>query len=448
MSSQKLILTLTVCALPLLAGCAKDAQELTETWESEKRSAFQALRDRKYDQSIRGYQRAIEVAEQIDAKGGRVASTYNELARVYIARGDMVNAGFAYEKAIAILDNRESSQHLQTDSMVSLCDALEGLANIKVKNGDLKSAEELYAKAVRITSLCNSVTKQRELVYEYKSVLAALGKDEEARKLDEEFKSLSDQSAVPNAQDHLQEETNKHLREAATALAAGNKERADKEYEEAMRYALQSKDAGFRGSTEAKVGLYLFGTGRKQKAEQFMLQGIRDLKEAGTRTKDMHAHLVALSNIQTALAKYGPAEKAGKLSLKIAEGIDPEGVQTSQSLAALVTVYTTQHQYAKAIPLFERSYAIHKKLNAPAAPPLVLHTCWMANLYWLADKKDKARACIDTFIPTVAKSGNDELILAGRLMRDYAKECLKQQQPDEASIFVKAADKIDRRRNS
>ncbi len=435
-----------ICLLPLLSSCGQDRQEKVEAWESEKRSAFQAFRDRKYDASIVAYTTAIHLAEQIEPRGLLVAVTMNEQAAVYMARDDYQSAEKLFSSAIQLIEERTQQQSLPTDWMKSLCDAVEGLGNIKHKQGDLVRAEQLYARAVSITGLCNTTSKQRQLVYEYKSVLQKQGKFTEADKVDEQFKNLADSSAVPNPQHHLQEETQKFFREADAALKAHDLTKAQECYRKGLQYALRSTDGKFRASAEAKVALFLFTTNQLQRAEAFIMEAMRESKKAGATSTEMRPLLLTLSTIQAKNGRLPQAEKAARLALKLAESSGgKDSAEVVEGLNSVVQVLLQQHQYEKALPLFERSYAIQKRRNLPTSPAVVMHTCWLANVYWLSGKKQTAKDLVAKFVEKLQQCPASEMSLAGKLFTDFGQECLKSSDKPEASVFFQASLKVLKR---
>jgi tetratricopeptide (TPR) repeat protein len=438
------IISAILAIMPVLHGCSQDAQDKVEAWESQKRTAFQLFRDRKSDESVVAYRRAIALAEQIDPNGMEVATTFNELANVYRSRDDEQNAAKAYEKVILILETRDQKQNLQPDAMRNLCDALEGLAKIKHKDGDIDGAEMLYAKAVRLTGLCdNSVAKQQSLVSEYKSVLIAKGKVEQARALDGQFKHLEGAAALPNPQDEIRRQSDMHFREAIRFDLAGDLPQADREYREAMLAAAKSDDLKFRAGAAVKVVLFLVKTNRAPQAEPLALQALSDYKTAGAKPAELCPLLLTLSTVQLKQGKYKKAEKAAQLALKYAEqSFDPNSNQMAECLSGMVAVYTAQQQFDKAIPLFERTFRIHHTTSAVDSPPVVMHTCWLANLYWLAGKKDKSRELVNKQLAELTAMKNANSVLAGRLFTDFGLQCVKDGNSDEAMMFFQSALKV------
>lgn len=432
-----------LAALPLLVSCGQDASEQLESWQREKRSAFQAFRDRKYDVSIDTYKRAIALAQKIKPDGAEVASTYNDLAAVYSARGDDAQAGSCFENAINALSEHERQKNLDQDSMRALCDALAGLGTIKRKAGDPEGAVNFYSRAIRYTARCNTVSKQRQLVYEYKSVLHELGHDDVAAVLDRDFSHLADAAALPNAEDQARDEANKHIREGERALLAQDSEKAAHEYREALRYALQSSDLKFKGGVQSKVALYLFKSGHMQEAESFTLEAMRQYKAAGCGGQEMIPLLMQLCSVQMGCGKLKEAETTAKYALKLTEAAHGKNtLPYASSLSGLVAVYTTGRDYAKAIPRYEEAYAIYKKHYSNTSPTVVMETCWLSNIVWLNGEHDKCRAFIDKFVASLKKEPAPDLVVAARLLNDFGSECIKQSQPDEAKIFFNASLKL------
>jgi tetratricopeptide (TPR) repeat protein len=433
---------LIACSALALCGCGQNKEQQTEAWESQKRSAFQEFRDRRYDAAIVSYEKALETARRIDGDGVEVASTYNEMAAVYMTAGKEKEAGEFYEMANELLERLANADNLNHDIMRAYADTCEGLGKLKEKNGDLSGSAQLYSKGIDVARRANVPTKLRELVYEYKSVLQQQGKDKEAKALEQTFPNLGDNAKLPDKESYLREETRKYLSAGELAMKEGHFAEADKAYQDAYGYARQSTDGKFRGGVAGTIALFLYGTHNLQPAENAIAAAIRDWRDAGVEDKQMHSYLVTYSAIEHELGKDEGSKRAAELSMKIAKkDFGDDSVQMQQSLSALVNAYVGQHRYDDAIPLFERSYELTKKRSALGSPEVIMHTCWLANIYWLGEKPDKARSLVDSYCNAVLKAKANRL-LVGRLLADYGDVTQRTAQREEAALFYNSAVRV------
>lgn len=442
--SRAVALLFSFLAAINLSGCGTDShQEEKEAWETENSSAFQAFRDRNYQQAIASYKRALLIAQKIDPNGEQSAVTETAMATVFITQNDTKTAEQLFRHAAEVLEAKSRREKLSADAATTLCDALRGRADIKHRAGEDEQAEPLYKEALRVIAPYRIPSKERQLRFEYKSVLSALGKDAEAQAVSEQNNQLVDAESLPNAQNQAHAEAKKFVHQGEMALAAHNIQKAKDDLHTGVAYALKCDDPRFRAGIQTRAAMLLFVNNEINDAEQYMLDGLRTLREAHCPDEEIFPHLVALGTIQTRLFKLDDAEKAERLALKIAKAhYDKDGVQVASAEQGLVQVLSMKHQYDEALPMFEHSYQVNRKIMTLTSTPVVMHTCWLANLYWLAGKKNETQGTLDEFIAELNKRPAAERVLPGRLLVDYGNECLRQNQKPEAAMFFNAALKV------
>lgn len=438
---SRLLCAAAVVAL-LITSCGQSREEKLESWETARRSAFQEFRDRRYEGAIASYQKALGLAKQIDANGVEVAITLNELAVVYNTKGNADETAKLYEESNAILERLANADNLNKDIVRAYCDALEGLGKIKEEKGDLPGAEALYGKAVNIAQRADSTVKLRELVYQYKSVLLQQGKDKEAAALQGQTERLSNEDQFTDRENYLHKHAKNCLRDAQQALGEQRIADADKAYQEAYGFARESKDLRFRGEVEGQIALYLLTVNKLRPAESAIVAALRDFKEAKVDDAAMLTQLVTYSSIEHALGKIDAADKAADLALKIAKAqFDEDSVEMQRALSAKANVYIALRKYKEALPLYEKTYALTKRHAALNSPMVIMHTCWLANIYWLAGQKSKAESLVGSYSDQVLKM-RKELNLVSRLFNDYGNECRRTGDSVEARVFHNAAMRV------
>jgi tetratricopeptide (TPR) repeat protein len=442
MSKRSLILAISIF---LLSGCSGNAgsKEKIEAWQAEKRSAFQAFRDRRYDAAIAAYEQALKVAETIDPAGLEVAQTLNDTAAVYHAQDKDGQANALYERSIEILDRLANRDNLNKDVMFAYCDALEGAGKIQRKD-NIQAAEQLFAKAVSVAERCNAPAKLRELVYEYKSVLQEEGNEEQLKRVSERFSNLAQDEQVPDKEVQLKLQVKKFYDDATAAMTAGQLAKAEQALNSASHYAEQSADLKMRGEVDGRLAVFYYTTKDYPRAEAYMLEGIRKWREARVGDAMMCSYLLTLANIESELARPQRAEKAARLGYAIAEKqFEPDSAQMQQANEVMVNALTGGHKYEEAVPYFERALAIVQKNNALQSPQVVMHICWMANLYWLANKRPQSEKLVNDYVSSVVRARKD-LPFVARLLTDYSNDCKKRNEPEEAKLFAAAAAKVSK----
>lgn len=435
---------LTLFAVATISGgCGSDNAKAKREWETESTTAFQAFRDRNYPQAISMYKRALALAQQIDPQGTEVAATNNALALVYLTQKDSKTAEELYRDSRLIMEGIDRRQKLNAQQAEILCDALRGIGNVRHESGNDREAEPFYKEALNVLAPYQIPSKERQIRFEYRSVLKALGRDDEAADVARETDQMVDAEAVPDAQNHARDEANKFSHNAEVAIAAKDMRKAKEDLRMANEYAMKCDDPRFRALVQTHAGMLLFANYELRDAEQYMLAGLRTLREAHCSDKEMFPHLVTLSAIQTRLFKTAESEKAARLSCKIgAANYDKDSPEYASAEQALVSALTFKGEYAEAIPLFEHSYSvIHKQLPVYETP-VVMHACWLGNLYWLAGKKDSTQQKIDSLVSELNKQPAKQRVLPGRLLVDYGNECLRNKHKDEAALFFNAALKV------
>lgn len=441
-SGTGVLLLIFFAATLSLTGCGANKKDLSDKWESQKQRAFQEFRDRRYDNAIETYGKALELAKQIDPDGIQVASTLNEMAVVYTTRNSSKNAAGLYLEASAIEQNWLNKDPFDPNIQRTYLDTMAGLGKIRKTEGDLKAAEEYFSRGVDIGRRANVPSKLRELLYEYKSVLQQEGKTKESMALNDEFTRLAGNERLPNDEDSLREQTNKLLADAESAFKAHDLNRADEQYRQAYLYVKRSTDAKFRAEGEARVASYLCTVGNLPAAEAALMATMRDCKKSGSKESGLLPFLISYADVEHQLGKNSKSKDAADLALKLAkEDYPPTSPQVNSALLAVANAMIGMNQYEQAIPVFEKSYILTKKNSAFDSPSVIMNTCWLSNLYWMADQQEKAEALMGSYTNSVRRYPKS-LTLVGRLLNDYAVALQRGGNAREAALFANSAIKV------
>ncbi len=129
------------------------------------------------------YQQALSIREkQLGAEHPRVARSLNNLAAFYREQGKYVEAELLFIRALSIREKQLGAEH------PAVANSLNGLATLYSRQGNNAKAEPLYQRALQIRKLHLGLDHPRTQVVRsnYLSLLRDMGRDEEARKLEED----------------------------------------------------------------------------------------------------------------------------------------------------------------------------------------------------------------------------------------------------------------------
>src|SRR6266700_2115857 len=137
----------------------------------------------KYTEAKSLYQQALSIREkQLGAEHPRVARSLNNLAAFYREQGKYVEAELLFIRALSIREKQLGAEH------PAVANSLNGLATLYSRQGNNAKAEPLYQRALQIRKLHLGLDHPRTQVVRsnYLSLLRDMGRDEEARKLEED----------------------------------------------------------------------------------------------------------------------------------------------------------------------------------------------------------------------------------------------------------------------
>jgi tetratricopeptide (TPR) repeat protein len=306
--------------------------ELISEWGFEFAEAAQLLNQAGFYLSERGrytdaeplYRRALAIREKtLEPEHPDVATSVNNLARLYATQGQYAKAEPLYQRTLAIREKVLGPDH------PAVATSLNGLARLYNTQGQYAKAEPLYQRALAI----------REKV---------LGPE------------------------HLDVATS--LNNLALLYAnIGQYAKAEPIFERAL--AIREKALGSDHSNVATIlhnlGLLYRDQGQYTKAESLFERAltIRE-KTLGPDHPDLATSLSDAATLYYFQGQYAKVEPLLDRSLAIREKVlGSEHPDVAASLNGLAMLYANIGQYAKAEPLYQRALAIWEKALGPEHPP-------------------------------------------------------------------------------
>ncbi len=365
-------------AAPARADDLAEAQRLAE-------QAAQRNEQARYDEALALAERARALRER--ALGGAhplVASSLNDLARVYTEKGDLASAEPLYKRALGIVEKA-----LGADSPdVAAC--VNNLAELYSKKGDLGRAEPLYQRALGIFE---KATDPVPLAFALNN-LAQLYKDkgEYARAEPLFLRSLAIRERVfgeghPAIALLLNNLAGLYENQGEYARAEPLLERAISIRER----ALGEGHPAVADSLNTLAALYHL-RGEYGRAEALLRRALAIREQ--TQGQAHPAVALALNNLAVLLQEKGDlgrAEPLYKRALEVQEqALGPAHPDVANSLNNLAELYRARGDLGRAEPLYQRALSIQEKALGRSHPAVATTLSNLSELY--SDREEYARA--------------------------------------------------------
>ncbi|XYI03998.1 tetratricopeptide repeat protein [Sorangium sp. So ce1128] len=304
------------------------------------------------------YQRALRIRENaLGREHPHVATSLNNIAVLYHAKGDYARAEPLYQRALRIRENALGREH------PDVANSLNNLAALYKDKGDYARAEPLYQRALRI--------REKALRSEHPDVASSINN------LAALYRTRGDYArAEPLYQRALRIRENalgiKHPLVATSLnnLAAlyhtkGDHARAEPLYQRALRIqedALGSEHPDVANSLNNLALLYM-AKGDYASAEPLYQRALGILEKAlGREHPDAAIPLNNLAELYRTKGDYVRAEPLYQRALRIRENaLGSEHPDVANSLNNLALLYMAKGDYASAEPLYQRALGILEK---------------------------------------------------------------------------------------
>ena len=330
-----------------------------------------------YDRAAEVAKRALQVAEQtVGPDHPNVATSRDNLARIYDAQGQYAQSEQLYNRSVAIDANAPAGSAGEGID-------LQNLATLYTDNGQYAQAEPLYKRS--LTILENTLGPEHRAVGGIMNNLALLythqGRYAEAELLYKRSLVISEKVLGPD-----------HSDVATSLMNLGEVYRHTDQHAQAeplLIRALTIKEKSL-GPDHPDVAdclntlakLYIV-QGQYVQAEPLLIRALAiKEKSFGPDHPDVASSLNNLSVLYSNQGQYAQAEPLQKRSLAIREkAVGPEHPEVGTSLSNLAIIYIYQGRYAEAEPLINRTLAIEEKTFGPEHPEVAQTLKLMAILY-------------------------------------------------------------------
>jgi tetratricopeptide (TPR) repeat protein len=425
-------LTLTACS---------DQADLQADWQSARHRAFEYLRDGKFQQASDQYKTALAMAERFGPEDKRLAITLNELARTYALQGDPATASVHYKRALNILGILQERTNVSNDGkelVTQLIDALEGLANASEKENKPEQADGYYQRALNVLSLAGEPTRKRQILYEYRGFLSSQGKQVDVPELNDAEKNLEQAAQLPNRGDALHEAFSHAMRNCDAKLRENNVTDATTFAWEAVAAAQKLNNRALLAGAQTQLAYLYSSQQNTAMAEQSFRSALENYEAAAASDKQMYVCLLGYSRLLVKEHRIKEAESYGLRVLQYAEeNHSADERELIDCLTLMSEIYATSGDLKRAIATQERLLKLTRAHSQLTRADVVMHTCYLTNLLYMAGMDQKGRSVLQSYISDSKRVQMN--VLPAKLFSDFAEACLKQSNKPEAKEFFRAA---------
>ena len=356
---------------------AQQSAELEEATLLDKQ-VEQLYKEGKYTQAIPLAERELAIREKILGKEHPdVATSLNDLARLYQEQGSYEKAEPLFVRSLAIREKVLGKEH------PDVATSLINLAALYQQEGSYQKAEPLFVRSLAINE--KVFGKEHPNVALSLNNLAALYQDQGSYEKAEPLlvRSLAIREKVLGKEDPSVANSLNNL--AGLYKDQGSYQKAEPLFVRSL--AIREKAFGkehpdVANSLNNLAGLY-YAQGSYEKAEPLYLRSlaIRE-KVLGKEHPDVAQSLNNLASLYREQGSYQKAEPLFVRSLAIREkALGKEHPDVAASLNNLAYLYQAQGSYEKAEPLFVRSLAIFEKVHGKEHPDVATSLNNLAELY-------------------------------------------------------------------
>ena len=415
-------------------GCSDNSSKL-ERWESARHAAFSAFRDNKHDQAISKYESAIAIGREFGNDDLHTAIAQTGLAHVYAAQEKTAEATQSFSDAVAIFD-KTAEKAMPPDAVVAYCDALEGLAVCDEKQGRVQECDSHFKHALYMATHGGLKAKTQDISFEYNSFrnqhAALLGAS--ANELDK-----STGTSKNAEQSALNEQYNKLFAEGKRAYQTKQFKLAEQKFLDASTAAEKLHSATGQADCATKLGAVYNITDQLLKSE---------------KCYKFAEHLYERSQV----ASDGGNQEClrGLCEVLIREGKGLESIDCAQKLVDLARVHHAAEdkvvieaeatlasacihaqRYPQAIESFKRAEALAVAKNSASSPEVIMYSCWLTHLYFMANQPAEAENKLTQFVLKMETQPPAAALLAARLFNNYGEEMIKEGAWVESNWYFK-----------
>lgn len=381
MSREVLLRLVSISLMSLfLIGASAVGQEKTDESIAQLNAEMMKLYQAgKYTEALVAAQRILKIREsELGLEHSDVATSLNNLASLYQATGDNVQAEPLYQRSLAIMEKNLGPKH------ADLAMVLNGLALLYYNRGDYGRAEPLFRRGLAINE--QALGSNHPDLVEWLRILGNLyrvtGDYVQAEPLYLRALALREKALGPE-----------HPKVASSLnnLAMVYHHTGDyKQAELLYRRALAIRENAL-GSNHLDVAESLNNLGELYRAQGDYAQAVPLIRGAleivekalGPEHPTVARALNNLALLHFHINDYKQAEPLFRRSLAIDEkALGSEHFQVATSLNNLGELYRAQGDYAQAESLYHRTLAIVEKALGPQHPKVATSLNNLALVYW------------------------------------------------------------------
>jgi tetratricopeptide (TPR) repeat protein len=367
-----------ICILLLSLAIARPLKAQEARWKELNAQVEQLYQQGKYAEAIPLAQESVHVAEAtFGPEHPNVATSFNNLAALYLRQGRYAEAEPLFKRALAIREKALGPGH------PDVATSLNNLAGLYDDQGRYADAEPLFKRALAIRE--KAVGSDHLDVAESLNNLAALYDDQgryaDAEPLYKRALAIREKALGPDHPDVAQSLNNL----AELHRAQGRYADAEPLYRRAL--AIREKALGPDHPDVATLlnnlaALY-DDQGRYADAEPLYKRALAiNEKALGPDHPAVAQSLNNLAELYYEQSRYAEAEPLFKRALAIREkALGPDHPAVATLLNNLAVLYDDQGRYADAEPLYKRALAIKEKALGPDHPAVATSLNNLALLY-------------------------------------------------------------------